>query len=470
MPAEFRKDLGLLTSITLIVGSMIGSGILILPGAMAGLVGNSGLLLLAWILPGFLTIAGALTFAEMASAHPRAGGQYVFLREGLGQGVSYLYGWSMFWVIQTGIIAAVAIAFATFLDFFLHLPGQAFPLLFLTVPKWGFAVVAVLCILSLSAVNYLGVRYGGLVQDFSTAAKLGGLGAIVIGVFAFAHPDHSFLGSTLADAPQGIGLVTAFGLAVVLSLFAYDGWPQATYVASEVRDARRNLPRALILGPLLVMVIYVAAVAAYLYALPIGAAARSGLPGGRIAADAANAALGSNGASIIAAVALISTFGTVNAYVLSSPRVFYAMSRDGALLRSMGKLHPKTATPTFALLLTAEWASFLVLTGSYQQIVTVVVFALWLFYIPTIWAYFRLHNDPSVEKPFRTPGYPWVPLAFLASAVFIVLDTLITAPLQAGFALALIGLGVPAFWLQKRRAAKTLAFREPVLAPLSERK
>jgi APA family basic amino acid/polyamine antiporter len=426
-------------------------------------------LLLAWILPGLLTIAGALTFAEMASAFPRAGGQYVFLREGMGRGWSFLYGWSMFWVIQTGIIAAVAIAFATFVDFFFDLPGQFTPLGPLTVPPWGVAVVAVACILLLSAVNYLGVKYGGVVQNVTTVAKVVGIAALAVGILLFGRPSHDVLGSALVGAPQGAALLSAFGLAVVSALFAYDGWPQATYVAAEVKDAKRNLPKALIIAPLITMAIYVSTVFAYIWALDIGAASAAGRPGGRIAADAALAVLGPTAAAAIVLVALISTFGTVNAYVLSSPRVFYALSKDGAFLASMGKLHPRRATPAFATVLMAEWASLLVLTGTYAQLVIVVVFSLWLFYIPTALAYFRLHKDPNVEKPFITPLYPIVPLVFLGAAVFIVLNTLLTAPVQALFSLVLIGAGVPVFAWQARRAGLPAGKREWVLAPVGER-
>lgn len=474
MGTDFRKDLGLGTAITIIVGSMIGSGILILPGVMAAAIGHSGLLLLAWIVPGFLTIAGALTFAEMASSFPRAGGQYVFLREGLGRGWSYLFGWAMFWVIMTGIIAAVAIAFATFVDVLLPLPGASFPLGPLTVPKWGIAAVAIVCIVGLSAVNYVGVKYGGLVQNLSTGAKVVGIAALILLAFALGRPTHSVLGGALPpdQAPwltSTAALLAAWGGAMALSLFAYDGWPQATYVAAEVKDAKRNLPRALVIGPLLTMAIYVAAVLAYIYVLPIDQAAAAGRPGERIATDVARVIVGPEGQRVIALVAMISTFGTVNAYVLSSPRVFYAMSRDGAMLASMGKLN-RRGVPAFAMVLSAEWASLLVLTGTFAQIVVIIVFSLWLFYIPTVWAYFRLHRDPRVERSFTTPGYPVVPLVFLGSAVFIVAVTLLTYPVQALMALLFIGLGVPVLWRQERQAARLgwREGREPVLDTMGE--
>lgn len=463
---EFRKDLGLGTAITIIIGSMIGSGILLLPGTMGALIGNSGLLMLAWIIPAFLTIVGALTFAEMASAYPRAGGQYVFLREGLGPFWSFLFGWGMFWVIMTGIIAGVAIAFAIFVDVLFPLPGTPFVLGPLTVPKWGIAFVAIGAILSLAAVNYVGVKYGGLVQNISTGAKVLGIGGLTVAAFVLARPQHDIFGAVAASAPAGQGLWIAFAGAMVLSLFAYDGWPQATYVAAEVKDARRNLPRALIIGPLITAAIYVTAVLAYVYVLPIESIVASGQPGQRIATDVARVVLGPEGQRIIAVVAMISTFGTVNAYILTAPRVFYAMARDGAMLKAMGKLDAKRSTPAFALLLTAEWASLLVLTGTYAQIVTAVVFGLWLFYIPTVAAYFKLHNDPTVEKPYRTPLYPWVPLAFLAAAVFVVVATLLNSPVQAIMALVFIGLGIPVYVLQKRKAATTADGRELVLAPV----
>jgi basic amino acid/polyamine antiporter, APA family len=451
---EFRKDLGLGTAITIIIGSMIGSGILLLPGVMGAAIGNSGLLLLAWIVPGFLTIVGALTFAEMAAAYPRAGGQYVFLREGLGQGWSFLFGWTMFWLIMSGIIAGVAVAFATFVDFLFPLPGTPLNLGFVTVPKWGTAFVAAGSILFLAGVNYVGVKYGGFVQNLSTAAKVLGIGALTVGAFLFSQPSHDIFADVATSAPTGTALLAAFGGAVVLSLFAYDGWPQATYVAAEVKDAKRNLPKALLIGPLITTVIYVTTVAAYTWALPIDQIVATGASGGRIATSAAQVAFGVDGARIIAIVAMISTFGTVNAYVLTAPRVFYAMAKDGAFLKGMGKLDPKRATPAFALLMVAEWASLLVLTGTYAQLVTIVVFSLWLFYIPTVVAYFRLHKDPKVEKPFLTPGYPWVPLLFLASAIFVVVATLIQFPREAFLSLAFIALGVPVYYWQARRTPR----------------
>lgn len=463
---EFRKDLGLGTAITIIIGSMIGSGILLLPGTMGALIGNSGLLLLAWIVPGFLTIVGALTFAEMASAYPRAGGQYVFLREGLGPFWSFLFGWGMFWVIMSGIIAGVAIAFATFVDVLFPLPGVPFQLGPLTVPKWGIAFVAIGSILALAGVNYVGVKYGGFVQNLSTGAKVLGIGALVVGAFVLARPSHDMLSGVAANAPVGGSLVVAWAGAMVLSLFAYDGWPQATYVAAEVKDAKRNLPKALILGPLITMVIYVTAVASFIYVLPIDQVVASGAPGQRIATDVARVIFGPEGQRIIAVVAMISTFGTVNAYVLTAPRVFYAMSKDGAMMRSMGKLDERRGTPAFALLMTAEWASLLVLTGTYAQIVTAVVFSLWLFYIPTVAAYFRLHKDPTVEKPYLTPGYPWVPLAFLAAAVFVVVATLLSSPVQALMALAFIAVGVPVYYWQQRKAGAPA--RGPLGGPVRE--
>lgn len=466
--AEFRKDLGLGTAITIIIGSMIGSGILLLPGVMGAAIGNSGLLLLAWIVPGFLTIVGALTFAEMASAFPRAGGQYVFLREGLGPFWSFLYGWGMFWVIMAGIIAGVAIAFATFVDVLFPLPGVPFTLGPLTVPKWGIAFVAIGSIVLLSAVNYVGVKYGGVVQNVSTVAKVVGIGALTVAAFVFGRPEHDILGAVATNAPVGAALWVAWAGAMVLSLFAYDGWPQATYVAAEVKDAKRNLPKALIIGPLITMGIYVTAVMAYIYVLPIDQVVAAGQPGQRIATDVARVLLGPEGQRVIAAVAMVSTFGTVNAYVLTAPRVFYAMAKDGAMLPGMGKLNARGA-PAFALLMVAEWSSLLVLTGTYAQIVTAVVFGLWLFYIPTVWAYFRLHKDPRIEKPYLTPGYPYVPIVFLAAAVFVVVATLINAPVQAALALLFIGLGIPVYWRMMQREAKAggkAPRREPVLEPV----
>ena len=508
-PIQFKPNLRLFEAITIIVGSMIGSGILLLPADMAELLPSPGLILVVLVVGALLTVVGALTFAELASMFPRAGGQYHFLKEGLGRPASYLFGWTQFWVIQSGIVAGVAVAFSRFLKYFVERAGGAMPgfavkltpklavgpcvttnadgaclrqLLQIDpiqIPPWGEAFVAIAVILVLSALNARSTLLAGRVQNLSTIAKVTGLAALVFIVFALGTafgkvaPDAYAArgGGFVPTGMDGTSLVIAFGGALALSLFAFDGWPQATYVASEVRNARRNLPLALTIGPLVTSAIYIALAAAYFYVIPTEQAVQLGVADARIAPEAAGAVLGTGGRDFISAVALVSVFGTVNGFLLTAPRIFFAFSRDGGLLGSMGKLN-RHGTPAWAIYFTAVWASLLVMTGGYQQLVTMVVFGIFLFYIPTSFAHLRMRGVPwlrlpgtlrDADRPYRTPLYPFIPIAFLVASVFVVVSILLTSMAQALFALVLILLGIPVYFLQRRRmegAAEALAEEE----------
>lgn len=498
-PIKFRKDLRLFEAITIIVGSMIGSGILLLPAHMAKELPSPILILGVLVVAALLTVLGALTFAELSSMFPRAGGQYHFLKEGLGQRWAYLFGWTQFVVIQTGIIAAVAVAFSSFLAYFVaadgtSIAGAAFQITSrfdagpqvgvdgggpiglihfdaVKIPAWGNAFVAIGVILFLAGLNYLGSRFGGYVQNVATIAKVVGLASLVFIIFVLGtpHPEaYSAVGTGVMPGGFGGGdVILAFGAALALSLFAFDGWPQATYVAAEMRNARRNLPLALTIGPILTSVIYIALAAAYFYVIPADQAVALGINDQRIAPEAAGA-VAQDGASwwfegrnwgrdFISAVALISVFGTVNGFILTAPRIFYAFARDGAMLPSLAKLNDK-GTPGWAIYFTAIWASILVMTGSYAQLAIMVVFGIWLFYIPTSIAHMRMRRTHAhVERPYRTPWYPFIPIAFLASASFVTAIIFYKFLMQAVIASILILLGLGAYELQRRRMAKVQA-------------
>jgi amino acid transporter len=439
--------------VTIVVGSMVGSGILLLPADMARLVGSPSLLLLAWLAPGLLVLCGALMLAELASAYPRAGGQYVFLREGLGPRWAALFGWAMFWVILTGILAAVAVAFARFVDFFAPLPGVPFALGPLLVPKWGIALVAITALAGLGALNVLGVRYGGWVQDATTAAKVLGLVGVVVAILLAGHAAPALA----AEPASGLPPWLAFGAAMTLALFAFDALPQGTFVAAEVRRPERNLPRALIAGALLVLGVYLLTVSALVAVLPMDRLGQSDRP----LSDAAALALGGAGGTIISVVALVSTFGTLNGYILTSPRVFFALGRDGILRRGMGTLHRSWGTPVLATVLTVEWAAFLVFTGSYAQIVTLVVFTTWLFYLPTVVAYLRLRRRPGYAPAFRAPLHPLAPAVFFATGCFVLLSAAAASPDRALLALVLVGTGLPAAWLQRKPETREVVLAAP---------
>jgi APA family basic amino acid/polyamine antiporter len=490
-PIKFKQNLRLFEAITIIVGSMIGSGILLLPADMSELMKSPGLILVVFVVGALLTIVGALTFAELSAMFPRAGGQYHFLKEGMGRFYGYLFGWSQFWVIQTGIVAGVAVAVSRFTKYFVEraggsLGGSPVPLTDLvdvgpcvasfegectkrlihldpfTIPAYGDAFVAIAAILLLMAVNMFSTRFGGIVQNVSTVAKVLGLVSLVAIIFiGGSMVDGAYASDGGGFAPAGVGaggLVVAFGGALALSLFAFDGWPQATYVAGEVRNAKRNLPLALIIGPLITAVVYIALTAAYFYVIPIDEAVQLGLQDERIAPVAAGK-VWEYGAVYISAVALVSVFGTVNGFLLTAPRIFYALSHDGALLPSMGKISNRN-TPAWAIYFTALWASLLVLTGGYQQLVTMVVFGIFLFYIPTALAHMRMRKTHAhVERPFKTPLYPLLPILFLIASVFIVGVILVGSLLQGLIALGLIAIGIPVYFAQRPNMLRVEAER-----------
>lgn len=409
--------LGLFSTIMLIMGSMIGSGIFRLPSSMMAYVQDPGILILVWVVGGIFTIFGALTFAELAGMFPQAGGQYVFLRESMGKKWAFLYGWTFFWVVMTGIIAAVAVIFAKFVQilFGADLVGE----------PW-LPIIAVACIMLLTLVNYLGARFGGLVQNIFTVAKFAALIALVVFGFALGSPDHSTFSQSVASAPTGGLLFVAFVLAMTQGFFALDGWPQAAYVAAEIKNPTRNIPRAMILGVSLVAVVYVLATWTYTYLLSVPEIMSIFANRQVISAEAMRAIGGDTAARLIAAAVIVSTFGTVNAYVLTSPRIFYALAKDGLFWSPFQKIHPKWNTPSSSLIFQGIWASYIVILGSispdaYTVIVEAVVFGIWLFYIPTVFGYFKLRRErPDIPRPYRTHAYPVVPILFGVAAVIVV--------------------------------------------------
>lgn len=449
--AELKPTLGLASATLLIVGSAIGSGIFRLPAQMAAQLDSAWLLLGVWVLCGLLSLAGALTFAEMGAMFPRAGGQYVFLREAFGERVAFLYGWAFFWVIQTGIIAAVAIAFSGFLGSF--------------VPMTGFQqqLLAMGVILVLSAINLVGVSYGALVQNVFTALKVAAILSLVALGFVLTGAADGLSRPVLPADAAGGGLVGAIGLAMVAAFFAYDGWNQSAFVASEVKDPQRNVPRSAILGVLVVMIVYVLATAVYLWVVPfdaIVAGGPDGAPTPTLAADAARILLGPVGAALITGAIVISTFGTVNAFILSGPRVYYAMAKEGLGYKGMANVNRRFRTPDFAILLQMEWAMLLVLTGSYESLVNFSVFAIWLFYgVAGIGLFVLRRRRPDAPRPYRTLGYPAVPILFIATSAFIVVNSLLNDTFNAGMGLLLIATGVPALaiieWRRRRSVQPT---------------
>ncbi len=431
------RVLGLTDVFSLLVGTVIGSGIFIVPAAIAGAVQSPVLMLTVWIVGGVLTFFGALAFAELAAMYPEAGGMYVYLREAYGGRTAFLPGWALFFVIESGSVATLAVAFSS-----KYLP------FFVTVSPLTAKIVSVALIAVLVAINCRGVRWGALVQRILTVFKIGSLVVLSLLVFTLVDGDTANFVTPPVPAPSA-SLLASFGVALVASLWAYKGWEVVTFTAGEVRDPRRNLPWGLFFGTLLVLGLYVLANLAYLYVAPASAIAGST----RIAADAMNAAIGPIGASIISIVILFSIAGATNGIILTCPRVFYAMARDGVFFPRMASVHPRYATPAFAIVATGVWSALLTLTGTFEQLLAYVIFGQWLFFGLTVAAVFVLRRRyPDLPRPYRTWGYPITPLLFIGAALFISINSLITRPWNSLTGLGLILLGVPAYGYWSRRS------------------
>jgi APA family basic amino acid/polyamine antiporter len=478
--SQFVRGIGPLAATSLVVGSMIGSGIFIVSADIArqlGAYGPAGLLL-CWLASGAMTLAGALAYAELAAMMPQAGGQYVFLREGLSPASGFLYGWTLFTVIQSGTIAAVGVAFAKFLGVLLPWSSPEVFLRFGSVTMPGGVIelglsnqriVAIAMIVLLTALNTRGVSLGAAIQTVFTIAKIGALAALVIlGLFVFRNAEIADLNWTnfSGAGTWSLALFPVLATAMVGSLFSSDAWNNVTFAAAEVREPAKNLPRALALGTGLVSLLYLLANVAYLQVLPFGGAADGAtvLARGiqhatqdRVGVAAFEVMLGGTGAVIMAVAILVSTFGCNNGLILAGPRVYYAMARDGLFFRRAGELDPVTKTPVFGLWTQAAWASLLCLTGTYNELLNYVIFAALIFYGLTTIALFRLRaTRPDVPRPVKAVGYPVLPALYIVAIVGI-LVALLADPVQRKFSalgLVIVALGVPVYALWKRAAAR----------------
>ena len=440
----YARRLGLMSGTMAVVGGIIGGGIFRNPAVVAARVKTSELTLLVWGLGGIVALSGAFCFAELGARKPKAGGSYVYLRDAFGPLLAFLYGWALILVISTGATAGVAMTFASYAIELLHLPGSAHQPL------------AIGAIVLLSAVNYVGVKPGAIAQNVLTVLKLGGL-ALLIGAGLFmALPEGAAETARVvphAAGPTGFDIVIAVGSALVPVLFTYGGWQQTNYVAEEMVDAERNLPRALTLGVCVVVLIYLAANLAYLRVLGPSALAASEAP----AADAMRTLLGDTGATLIAAAIAVSTFGFLGLVIMVTPRVYQAIAADGLFLPAFAKLHPTHRTPTRAIALQAAWSIVLALSGSYGQLVDYVVFGDWIFFgltVATLFVYRardRQVGGSPARTGFRTPGYPFVPALFVIASAYVVVSSVATNPLNALIGSALLMAGVPVFYFWKKR-------------------
>ena len=478
-PSEFIRGIGPLAAISLVVGSMIGSGIFIVPADMGRQIGpwGPGALLLVWAITGAMTVTGALAYAELAAMMPRAGGQYVFLREGLSPLAGFLYGWTLFAVIQTGTIAAVAVAFAKFLSILVPAvgPDVFLPLGHIRLPgateaiQLGLSpqrVVAILMIALLTGTNMLGVTLGAAIQTLFSVVKVGALAALVLmGLTLFRQPDIAAanFGNLWGTGHWSLALVPAIGAAMVGSLFASDAWNNVTFAAAEVQNPSRNLPRALAIGTGTVSLLYVLANVAYLNVLPF-----TGDPAGTdvltrglqyeaqdlVGTAAVEVVLGAGAATVMAVAIMLSTFGCNNGLILSGPRVYYAMARDNLFFHRAGTLHPTWRTPIAGLVAQAVWASVLCVSGTYGQLLDYVIFAALVFYFLTTLALFRLRRTrPELPRPVKAFGYPVLPALYLLAVGSLMVILLFAKPLYTWPGLLIVASGVPVYLLWRRSAS-----------------
>jgi APA family basic amino acid/polyamine antiporter len=476
---QFVRGIGPLAAVSLVVGSMIGSGIFIVSADISRQVaafGPAGLLIV-WGLSGLLTVAGALAYAELAAMMPNAGGQYVFLREGLSPAMGFLYGWTLFMVIQSGTIAAVAVAFGRFLgvlvpsvspDVFLSLGSLSMPGGQIQLGLSPQRVVALVMVAVLTAVNIRGVRMGAAIQSAFTVAKVSALAALILlGLTVFRRPEVSAanFGTFWGTGDWTLAVLPVFGAAMVGSLFSSDAWNNVTFAAAEVREPRRNLPLALALGTGLVSLLYLLANVAYLSVLPF-----AGDPNGadvlargiqhatqdRVGTAAMEVMLGPVGATAMAVAILISTFGCNNGLILAGARVYYAMARDRLFFRRAGELHPEHRTPVFALVAQAIWTMVLCVSGTYGELLNYVVFAAVIFYLLTTVALFRLRRiRPDAPRPVKAFGYPVVPALYIVALAFVLVVLLLDPKqrLYSELGLGIVLLGLPVYAIWRRSAA-----------------
>jgi len=425
------RDLALL-----VVGNVIGSGIFIVPATVLAQVdGDVGTAQLVWLIGGVLSLLGALTYGELAAMKPEAGGLYVFARDAYGPFVAFLFGWTLFFAIGAGSLATLGAAFAGYLEQFVPLSTAAA------------RVVAVLMVLSVAAINIRGTRQSTKVNNWTTAFKFGAL-VVIGGALLIAGDGVGDQGGSYLPRNLGVGNLPAVGLALIGVLWAFEGWQWVTFTAGETIDPGRTFPKGIAVGTIAIIAVYSLANIGYIAALgPERAMATSS-----IASTAVETVFGDTAGRLVAAAILVAIFSAANATVLTASRVVFAMARDGLFFRRLAEVHPKLRTPAFSIAALAGWAMVLAVVGDFQQLLTYVVFAGWLFYGLGAAAIFVFRRrEPDAERPFRVPGYPLTPLLFVLAAAAIVANTLFEQPREAGIGLLVVLAGAPAYLVWRKR-------------------
>jgi basic amino acid/polyamine antiporter, APA family len=482
---ELIRQIGLITAISFGVGSMIGSGIFKKPGVMASQLGSPELLVIVWIVTGFMTLCGALSIAEISGMFTDSGGQYAYFNRSYNRFVGYLYGWAVFAIIQTGSIASIAYVFSDSLGYFFqffrlpvswesfsfHIPllGEITPFKF-----FGLKLTTITVIMFLTMVNYLGVKLGGRVQLLFTTLKVLTITAIIVFAFSLGQGDIAhFSESTIISGTSYSSVFLAFIIAMSGAFWAYDGWINVTYISGEIKNVQKTLPRSMFVAVVIVMTIYILVNLAYIYVIPVGemaaryAAAEAKGQSYLVATDVARTFWGNWSGSLIACAIMISTFGAMNGTIMMSARVHYSMSREGLFFKKIGEIDQRFKTPGPSLIVQGVWASLLVLSGTFDQLTDMLIFVSWIFYAAAAYGVIILrHKMPDVPRPYRVWGYPMIPILFVLFASMFVVFTLYTdvtayisgkAPLiNSLMGVLLVSLGVPGYlyWEKKRREIK----------------
>lgn len=464
--------LGLWTSVAVVIGGIIGSGIFMKPSVMASQLGSPELLVGVWVVAGIITLFGALSNAEVAAMIPETGGQYVFFQKMYGDFVAFLYGWAGFAVFNTAGVASIAYILGIYTEYFVTLPR--FPVAvehslnlyipyvgtFYPLENIGVKSVTILVVLVLTWINYRSTRSAGNIQVVLTIIKVVAIAVLIIGLLASGkgHTANLFTDSA-SVGPKGWMLVGALVAATSGAFWGYDGWNNITFIAGEIRNPQQNIPKALIIGVVSCIVIYTLMAIAYLYVLPIDAVARSGM----VASDAVTVVMGGIGGGAIAAMVILSTLGTTNGNILATARVSFAMAQQKRFFSSIGMVHPRFKTPGNSLWLHGVWTSLLVLSGSFDMLTDMLIFVSWLFYGLSVLGIFILRKKmPTADRPYKTWGYPVVPALFVAFSLFFLVVTLVydirnymnghTPLINSVLGLLLTALGIPFYWYFKNRS------------------
>lgn len=476
MESKLKQSLGLLDATLLVAGSMIGSGIFIVTAPMMRDIGSAAWMIVLWILTGLITIFAALSYGELAGMMPNAGGQYVYIQRAYGKMMSFLYGWTVFTVIQTGVIAAVAVAFAKYAGVFFPVLNDVFLKTSFVSVSYG-QLVAIASIMALTVLNSRGVQNGKILQLIFTAAKLFALFALIVLGLAIGlktdvftqNFDHLWNAYKTIQLPSGeldtipltgFALMGALGATIINSLFSSDAWNNVTFIAGEIKDPKKNIPKSLFFGTTIVTIIYILANLAYLALLPKGGdptatdAVGQGImfaANDRVGAGAASVIFGGLGITMMAALIMISTFGCNNGLILAGSRLFYAMSSDGLFFKQAKKLN-QFNVPSVAMWIQGIWASVLCLSGKYGDLLVYSTFASLLFYILTIFGIFILRKkEPDTERPYKAFGYPFIPALYILVTLAICIDLLVYDLRNAGMGLLIVLLGIPIYFIADRK-------------------